>query len=69
MITPAQLIGQILNAMIHAHQQGMDDSQVFSAAVTAIVAAARMSNNIDMMPQLMEQAIKSADIKAAITIH
>lgn len=68
-MTPAQLIGQILNAMIHAHQQGMDDSQVFSAAVTAIVAAARMSNNVDMMPQLMEQALKSQEIKSALTIH
>lgn len=69
MIEPPQLIGYILNAILHARMNGMDDNQVLSCAMTAIVAAARMTNNIEMMPQIVDSSMKSQDISAALTIH
>ena len=47
--------------MINAHQSGMRDDELFSAAITALVVLAKAAGHDDVLPKVLEMAIK--DIK------
>lgn len=53
------LIQGIMDLMVNAHKAGMPDDQLFSAAITAITALAKAAGHSDILPLVLDQAIRS----------
>lgn len=57
-VSVGQLIHQVMGVMLNAHNKGMPDDELFSAAITALVVLAKAAGHDDVLPKVLEMAIK-----------